>query len=59
MVADADADEVGLDVVGGEGEGGKQVFVEIVAGGYFLVKQQSSGERKTWERKGIFEMRQS
>ena len=45
MITDADADEVGLNVVGGEGEGGKQVFVEIVAGGYFLVKQQPIGRR--------------
>ena len=45
MVADADADEVGLDVVGGEGERGKQVFVEIITDGHLLVKQQAEGLR--------------
>ena len=31
MVADADADKVGLDVVGGEGECGEKVVVEVIA----------------------------
>ena len=43
MVADADADEVGFDVVGSEGDGGKQVVVEIVTRRYLLVKQHPEG----------------
>ena len=40
MVANAEADEVGLDVIGGKGKRGKQVLVEIVSGSDFLVEQQ-------------------
>ena len=45
MVSYVDADEVGLDVVGGESECGKEVVVEVVACGHFLVKQHPEGRR--------------
>ena len=46
MIADAKTDEVGLDVVGGEGESGKQVVGEIVAHRHLLVEQEGLGEQR-------------
>ena len=45
MASYAEADEVGLDVVGRESKCGKQVVVEVVACGHFLVKQHPEGRR--------------
>ena len=49
MVSYADADEVGLDVVSGEGEGGKQPVGDVIAEGHLLVEQHAElfrGERR-------------
>ena len=40
MIADAKTDEIGLDVVSGEGECGEQVVVEIVTDGELLVESE-------------------
>ena len=40
MVSQAEADEVGLDVVSGERKGGKQVVVEVVTCSHLLIEQE-------------------
>lgn len=40
MIADAKTDEIGFDVVSGEGECGEQVVVEIVTDGELLVESE-------------------
>ena len=42
MVSYAEADEVGLDVVGGKREGSKQIVGEVVTRCYFLVEQEGA-----------------